>query len=279
MLRPGGKSMPYRRAYIWLLLLFPLTALAFWPAYFSKLTTSSVAFHVHGITASLWIAMLAFQSWSIHRGRNAQHRLVGWSSLGLFPLFFGGGLLIIHSMAAKFGAQADPFYSQFGARLGIIDTVASAGIAWLYVEGLRQRRKAQLHARYMIATVFFLWSPIIGRLLPVLPPLAITGPDDLYRFAWSVQVANGLAVALTMALWFAAPRHGRAWLITAGAIVLQIILFETIGRSAAWETLFKEIAAIPAAIMFASGLAAGSGLAWLGWTLGPARRPPAVQAA
>jgi hypothetical protein len=271
--------MPYRRAHFWLLLLFPLTALAFWPAYFSKLTTSSVAFHVHGITASLWIAMLAFQSWSIHRGRNADHRLIGWSSLGLFPLFFGGGLLIIHSMAVKFTAQADPFYSMFGARLAIIDVVASAGIAWLYVSGLRQRRRAQLHARYMIATVLFLLSPIIGRLLPALPPLAIAGEAELYRFAYSVQVANVAAIALTMGLWFAAPRHGRAYLVTAAAILIQIALFETVGRSAAWETLFKGIATIPAVTIFASGLAAGAGLAWLGWTLGPARRPPAIQTA
>ena len=271
--------MPYRRAYIFLLLLFPLTALAFWPAYFSKLTTSSAAFHVHGATASLWIAMLAFQSWSIHRGRNAQHRLVGWASLGLFPLFLGGGLVIIHSMAVKFGAQADPFYSQFGARLGIIDTVASAGIAWLYVEGLRKRRKVQLHARYMIATIFFLLSPILGRLMPILPPFAMSGPDDLYRFAYSVQAGNAAALGLSAWLWLQAPKHGRAYLITAGAIVLQMILFETVGRSAAWKTFFIGIATVPAGTVFASGLVAGAGLAWLGWTLVPARRPPTVQTA
>ena len=271
--------MPYRRAYIWLILLFPLTALAFWPAYFSKLATSSTAYHVHGATASLWIAMLAFQSWSIHRGRIADHRLIGWSSLGLFPLFFGGGLMIIHSMAAKFGANDGPFYSLFGARLGIIDVVASAGIAWLYVEGLRQRRKVQLHARYMIATILFLWSPIVGRLLPALPPLAITGEADLYRFAYSVQAANALAVAIAIALWLAAPKHGRAWLIVAGAIVLQMILFETVGRSRAWETFFTGIAGIPAGTLFLAGLIAGAGLAWLGWSLGPVRRPPAIRTA
>ena len=271
--------MPYRRAHIFLLLLFPLTALAFWPAYFSKFASSSAAFHVHGLTASLWIAMLAFQSWSIHRGRNAQHRLIGRWSLGLFPLFFAGGLMIIHSMAVKFGAQADPFYSMFGARLGIIDVVATAGIAWLYVEGLRQRRKVQLHARHRVATVLFLLSPIFGRLMPILPPFAMAGPEDLPRFALSVQAGNAIALALAAWLWFGSPKHGRPYLVTGAAIVLQMVLFETIGRSGAWEAFYAGLGALPAGAFLAAGLVAGAGLAWLGWTLGPVRRPPAVQTA
>lgn len=271
--------MPYRRAHIYLLLLFPLTALAFWPGYFSKLASSPTAFHLHGITASLWIAMLAFQSWSIHRGRNAQHRLIGQGSLGLFPLFFAGGLMIIHSMAAKFGARTDPFYAMFGARLGIIDVVASAGIAWLYVEGLRQRRRVQIHARCMIATILFLLSPILGRLMPILPPFAMSGIEDLPRFAYSVQAGNAVALALTAWLWFGSPKNGRPYLITGSAIVAQMILFETIGRSAAWESFYKGLGAMPAEAFFAAGLAAGAGLAWLGWRRGaPVRRSPPIPA-
>ena len=35
--------MPYRKAWLWVLLLFALTFVAFWPGYFSKLPDKNVA--------------------------------------------------------------------------------------------------------------------------------------------------------------------------------------------------------------------------------------------
>src|SRR5688572_1810979 len=148
--------MPYRHAHYYLLLLFPLTGLAFWPNYFSKLAASPVAFHLHGMTASLWILLLAFQSWSIHRRRNALHRTVGLASFALFPFFVTGGLLVIQTMAVKFGGRVDPFYTAFGARLGLIDMVSSLAIPGLFYMALKRRRKVHLHARYMLAPILFL---------------------------------------------------------------------------------------------------------------------------
>lgn len=242
--------------------------MAFWPAYFSKLASSSFAFHLHGFTASLWILVLAFQNWSVHRRRVDLHRTVGRLSLGIFPLFFAGSLLILHSMAAKFSAASDPFYAMFGARLGIMDVVATAAIGWLYAEGLRQRRRAQLHARSMIATILFLLAPIFGRLLPILPPLAIGGEAELYRFGWSVQVANVLVLALAAALWFHAPKHGRAWLISGALVLLQILLFATVGTWPVWEKLYSGLATMPQGALLGAGLVAGAALSWLGWTAG-----------
>src|SRR4051812_41997624 len=98
----GGQVMPYRYAHYYLLLLMALTALAFWPMYFSVLPNAGVALHIHGFTASLWIALLTFQSWAIHHRQNAWHRAVGIASLAIFPLFFAGSLLIVHTMASNF---------------------------------------------------------------------------------------------------------------------------------------------------------------------------------
>ena len=96
--------MPYRHAHFYLLLLFPLAALAFWPNYFSIVRSAPFALHAHGVTAASWIALLAFQSWSIHRRRNALHRATGLAGLALFPFFVAGGLLVIQTMAAKVAA-------------------------------------------------------------------------------------------------------------------------------------------------------------------------------
>jgi len=270
--------MPYRHAHWYLLLLFPLTGLAFWPNYFSKFSASPYAFHVHGITAALWIALLAAQSWTIHHRRAALHRGVGMTSLALFPFFLVGGLLVLRTMAHKVGTREDPFYDLFGARLGTMDALSSIALPFLFYTAIRWRRKVQVHARYMLAPVLFLLGPILSRLMPALPPLAIAGPETFYRFAYGLHLANGIAVAVAAFLYVKAPRHGRPFLIVGGLVLLQSLLFETLGRTRGWEALYASLAEVPAALLVSLGLAAGILAGAAGWIGGqpPARREAAA---
>ena len=169
----------------------------------------------------------------------------------------------------KFAAQADPFYRLFGARLGTIDLISSLGIPWLFMMALRTRRKVHLHARYMLGTVFFLFGPILSRLAPALPPLAITGPADFHRFGYGVHLANGAAVLLALILYQRAPKHGRPWLAVAGLIALQSLAFETIGRSAGWESLFTAVGRMPTPLVASLGFALAVAATWAGWSAVP----------
>jgi hypothetical protein len=270
--------MPYRHAHYYLLLLFPLTALAFWPSYFSQFRASPYAFHVHGITASLWIGLLAVQSWSIHHRRNALHRSLGLASFALFPFFVAGGFLVLQTMAAKFGAQADPFYERFGARLGALDTLSSFALPALFYMALKQRRKVHLHARWMLATVFFLIPPIVSRLMPALPPLAITGPETFYRFGYGVQISFALTIGLALALAARAPKHRRPWLATAGLVAVQALLFQTLGQTQTWERLYVSLSAVPVPLLVSFAFALSIAATWAGWLAGmsPQRRDAAA---
>jgi len=258
--------MPYRHAHWYLLSLFPLAGVAFWPGYVSKFADSPAAFHVHGITASLWIALVAFQSWSIHHRRNALHRSVGLGSFALFPFFVAGGMLVIHSIAGKFAAAADPFSAMYGARLGFMDALSTLTILYLFFMALKWRRKVHLHARYMIAPLLFLLSPILGRI----PPALSSGEPSLEPFAIAVQLSNGIAFTVAAILYLRAPKHGRPFLIVGGIVAVQSLGFLTLGRTAAWELLFAAIAALPVSAVASLGLAAGLAAIWAGWVAGRA---------
>lgn len=268
--------MPYRHAHWYLLLLFPLTGLAFWPNYFSKMADSPAALHVHGVTASLWIVLLAFQSWSIHQRRNALHRTVGLTSFALFPFFVTGGLLVIQTMAVKVAAGSDPFYDIFGARLAAVDAISSLSILGFFYMALRNRRKVHLHARYMLAPVMFLLGPILSRLMPALPPLAIAGPEDYYRFGYGFHLANGLAIAIAAILYIRAPKHGRPWLLAGGLVAAQSLAFETLGRSEVWLALLRAVGALPTPLIAAIGFAASIFILFAGWNARPT--PPRAAA-
>ena len=271
--------MPYRHAHYWLLLLYPITFLAFWRDYFSKLAEVPYAFHFHGFTASLWIALLTVQSWTIHHRQNKAHRSIGYASFLLFPLFMAGGMMVIQTMALTTAAGVSPFYNLYGAQLAMFDLIATVGIGAFFFMALKYRRKVHVHSRYMLATIFFLFGPIFARLLPgLLPPIAITGPDTFYRFVYAYHLANLIALAITLALYFRSGRFGRPFLVASGLILLQSLTFETVARTAAWRGIVYAIGATPTSALVSLAIAASAAIIWLGWTAGhgPRQAVPAA---
>lgn len=260
--------MPYRHAHWFVLALFPLAGMAFWPNYLSQFTTAPAQFHAHGITASLWLIMIAAQSWTIHHGRRQLHRSIGRLSLVLFPLFLIGGAGIFIGMAERFVAAASPFYTLYAARLAWLDVVGVGGVAFFYYEALRQRRKVHAHSRFMLATTAFLLPPIFGRLAPVLPPLAIAGPQDMWKLGIGFQLANGLTALLFFALAVHSGRHGRPFWLAGILTIAAALLYQLVGGLPAWEALYARAAELPPLLLAMAAGLAGIAIAIAGWVAG-----------
>lgn len=269
----GEFAMPYRHAHWYLLSLFPLAALAFWPSYLSQFRTASVEFHMHGITATLWLILLIAQSWTIHHDRRQLHRTVGTASLVLFPLFLMGGNGIFFGMADRYVA-GEPFQAMYAPRLAWLDFVGVGGFAYCFYEALRLRRKVHLHSGYMLATVIFLLPPIVGRLTGI--PLGVTGPADFGRLEIGFQAANLLVAAFAFLVAYRRGKHGRPFLVAGLLILLSAFLFQTVGSMAAWENFYAGVAGWPRApFAFAAGLA-GILIGYAGWIAGKRSVPPDI---
>lgn len=266
--------MPNRHAHWYLLALFPLAGMAFWPQYLSQIRTAAFEFHAHGVTATLWLMLLVAQSWTIHHDRRRAHRVVGMASLALFPLFLAGGTGIFVGMARRFVDASSPFHTMYAAKLAWLDVVAVAGVAYLFYEGLRQRRKVHPHSRYMLATALFLLPPILGRLSPILPPLAIAGPQDFWKLEYGFQLSNALTAAIAFGLAIRSGKHGRPFYVAGALTLLGAILFQTIGGMAWWEALYARAADLPAAPLALAAALAGFAIAYAGWVAGRRAAPP-----
>ena len=129
--------------------------------------------------------------------------------------------------------------------LAWLDVVAVGGVAYLYYEALRQRRKVHPHSRYMLATVIFLIPPIIGRLSPLWLGLDIAGPQDFHKLHVGFQAANGVAAAIAFALAWHSGKHGRPFWIAGGLTLVAALLFETVGEMPAWEAFYVRAAELP----------------------------------
>ena len=158
----GHRRGMYPFAALYLTLGFVFAVVAFWPSYFSQLATARVGYHVHGITAVLWLAMLIGQVVLARRKRLDLHRAVGRTSYVLAPLFVVGGVWMVHSLLQ----MTSPFTQAFGVKLAFYDLAAVAHFAVAYGLAVTVfRRRMKIHARLMISTVIPMLFPVIGRLM------------------------------------------------------------------------------------------------------------------
>ena len=267
--------MPYRNAYLFVLALLALTFVAFWPSYLSVLPEAKLAHHYHAGSSVFWTLLAALQSWSIHHDRWALHRTAGLAVFALFPLFLVAGMWVIHVETVTLAAGlTDPDNLNI-AQFGFFDPLANIGFAIMFWGGVRYRYKVQLHARYMLGTVMFVVAPVFWRLLRNYTPGFQRGdvPFDV-PFA----VGNAAACAIALVLFWRAPKHGRPWLVVAGIIAAQAMLFLTIGKLPAWAPIFASIGSLNLPILLTCTGIVALGIAWHGWVAGARPTPPRAAA-
>ena len=267
-------NMPYRNTWMFCLAIIAMTVLAFWPGYFSKLGTAKIAWHLHAVTATAWMLLLAAQSWSIDRGHRARHRSLGLAVFALVPLFLVGAAGVEHSMAMATASGEDPFYNLWGSPLGIYDLVGSTAFLLFATLALRERRHVARHAAWLLATPLLLIGPALGRVYNAhLPGLVINGPQDFPLFRWSVHLGGLTGVLIAGWLWSRHRRNGQPWMVVAAVILLQSLLFETVGFAEAWNSVFLAFGDVPVALhAVGAGLFGLAALSW-GWRSIPHRRP------
>jgi hypothetical protein len=268
--------MPYRNAYVVVLVFLALTFVAFWPSYLKDLPAAKIAWHFHAASAVLWTILAALQSWSIHNDRLALHRTAGLAVFVLFPFFLVAGVWVIHLEATTLaGGLTDPTNIEIG-QIGIVDLLANGGFALLFWGGLKYRYKVHLHARYMLGTLMFVVGAIIWRLLRGYVPMFDV---KLVPFSYVFALSNAVPIAIALYLYWQAPRHGRPFLLVAGIIAAQELLFETLGRVDGWAWAFSRIAYVNLPFLLVATGIVSLGIAWHGWVAGARPRAPQVAAA
>ncbi len=264
--------MPYRHAWLFIVALIAATGFAFWRSYFGVLSSASVGFHIHGLTATLWMLLLVAQSWTPHRRQMAAHRFMGRTTFVAAPLFAAGSMGVLHSMAVS-TREGDPFYALWGTKLGFLDALAFAAVIYAIGMALRHRRNVRLHAGYMLSTALPLVSPVLGRVFnQTVPGLIIRGPQDFPIFGGGVQLANLVAGLIALWLWRRDPGHGHPWAVALGVIVVQIVGFEAVSASGSGRAAFESLSGLPLSILLALGLAIGAATVAMGWTMVSGRR-------
>jgi hypothetical protein len=259
------RAMPYKFAYLYVAVLLIVTIIGFWPSYFSIIDDAPFAFHVHAFTATAWVVLVGFQSWSIHHQARNLHCKVGKLSLLLFPLLIASLVMIANVSASKFLQADNLFYHRVGPIFGYVIATAIMAYLVLFVQALRHRRNVYIHAGYMLAAPFMLWESNFGRVLQQLIP-SIQVVD-------SIVYPDIMAAAFAVFLFLRDRRHGYPFLVVAIFLIAQLVGIYLVAEAQWFRDMFTTYAQLPQPITVGTGFVLGLLAVWLGWThpSGPAR--------
>lgn len=208
----------YQRSYFYFIIFFVFVLVGFWLTYFVKiLDMESYRMHVHGIVLLLWCAMLIAQPYLIRTRRYALHKRTGAFSYILVPLIVATTLDLFHFRLRN---------SSLGpVDLAFVALVVNALIVFVILYGLAiyNRKKPAIHGRYMICTVFPMFTPVTDRiiqahfpfLLKYLPTIGDEPAVPLVGFL----LADLILLGLCMWDW----RSHRRWNVFSVALALLLL--------------------------------------------------------
>lgn len=238
----------YRHSGKFFVAFLALTVLAFWPSYFARLFEQpNIRFHLHGAALFSWCAMLVAQAQLIRTRRRALHRQIGRASYVLAPALVAITASFVHYRVA---GAVPPMQPLPPGALHFLALTLNALVAFAVLYGLAIyfRRDPQTHARYMLCTVFPLFTPVTDRLIAVhYPPLIALVPR--MEGAPVLPVAGFVladVILAGLALWdWRVNGRRNVFPVALGVLLAYHVSVLTFHRVAVWETLCRWFLAAP----------------------------------
>jgi hypothetical protein len=224
-----------------------LTIWAFWPSYFARLFEQpSFLHHAHGIVLAAWLVMLVTQAQLIRTQRRVLHRQLGKLSYFLAPaVVLVTTLFVHHRMAglASFPRLPAAALHSLALMLGSL-----AAFAVFYGFAIAKRRDSQTHARWMVCTVFPMFTPVTDRLLaghapsllPLLPRIEGNPVLPVVGFA----AADLILLALSWWDW-RANRRRDVFPVALAVLLVYHVGTLTLHRVPAWHAFSVWFVSLP----------------------------------
>ena len=166
----SSASVNYKNFHLWMLVPFIISLLGFSYSYYSKLSSATFHQHVHGISATLWYILVIVQPYLITRKKNVRsHRSLGTIGLILAGIVAGSAFTIIpknidNVKELDINGFFNPTFAYFATFIDfvlVLMFVISVGLSILSIK----KKKLSDHVQWLMASVFFVLSPGLARLM------------------------------------------------------------------------------------------------------------------
>ncbi len=150
----------FPNAHLWLLIPFVLTVAGFYLSYWSRFSEAPWRQHVHGLSATAWYILVILQPWLIHNKFAKYHK-----KLGIIGVFLAGAVVFSAFQVMPFQVVNEflPDVLKYG--FSFADLCALTGFSICVIFGVLHAKNMNVHARWLISTVFWILLPATARLV------------------------------------------------------------------------------------------------------------------
>ncbi|MBL0740522.1 hypothetical protein [Chryseolinea lacunae] len=165
----------YPKISFFIVFLFLLSFVAFYPRYFATLHASPWHIHVHYVLMMVWTAMLIVQPWLISKKKFAAHRAFGRLSYFLVPLVVAFGYLMLrngyyqsiadlqHEVDAGTSTKTPAEIVHLARTYTGLPVYYFMVLILFYPLAILNKTKPLVHAKYMVAASLSIIGPIMDR--------------------------------------------------------------------------------------------------------------------
>ncbi len=216
----------YKNLHLWMLLPLLLAQISIFYFYWPDVATKTWEIHIHYWLVSLWYLLVVIQPYLIQVNRVSSHRTLGILGFAIAGgvIFTGLSLLdlplkIIDNMDPN--SQGPPAFLFYGVLMA--EFFEMLGFAIAVVMAILYRHDLKNHAWWLVASVFFMISPALGRGLILFWRAVLPAENfsPLYVFV-SMEL-----IYLPLFLWFAYKFGKVKHPATLIGVLLVIIRFAT----------------------------------------------------
>jgi len=152
----------YRRAYIYIALIFIFIFVGFFPDYFSRLGKTDLVHHIHAIFAMFWMVLVVTQTYLIGHDNVEWHRRLGKLSFVLAPMLVVTALDMVHLALGR--GTTSLSLGDGRIALAYIDVGLLVYFVLFYSLAIVNRKEFRKHQRFMVSTAFVVIPPALGRI-------------------------------------------------------------------------------------------------------------------
>ncbi|MCP1381632.1 hypothetical protein [Runella salmonicolor] len=213
------QSINYRYIIIFFIVFFLCAIVGFWNSYFTRIfDQENYRMHTHGMALIMWLVILIIQPYLIRTKKVRLHRTLGKFSYLLVPILVFTTLDLLKYSLSKFEQLGSTGYF-------FVALVVNALIAYLIFYGLAiyHKRKANIHARYMICTAFPMFTPITDRIIGNYIPSLVAYVPTIDRMPVVPVIGFLMADLILVGLSIWDIRSNKRWNIFPVALVILLL--------------------------------------------------------
>lgn len=225
----------FSTAHLWLIIPFVIAFIGFYFSYWSKFTEAAFYQHLHSLSATSWFVLIIVQPYLYQKSKMGLHR-----KLGVIAVFLAGGVVFSALQIIPNNLTLGNISETLRYSFSFADFIFIIGFSYSVIMAVIHKKDIDLHARYLIATVFWVLLPALARLI-YFPILISYGHPTPITFQQVVYIAGALIllalVILILLDYKRSKRFYTPYILVTVTTAFVLLVWDYIGQAAWWRVV------------------------------------------